>query len=39
MEGPDYKSDDLKLHAKLLSTYEQVLNSNLQLTGEFWRMA
>ena len=38
MKGPDYKNDDLRLHAKLLSTYEKVLNSNLQISDEFRRM-
>ena len=29
MEGLDYKNDDLKLHAKLLKIYQEVLNSNM----------
>ena len=36
MEEPDYKNYDLRL---LLSTYEKVLNLNLQFTDEFQRMA
>ena len=39
MEGPDYKNDDLRLHAQFLSTYKEVLNSNLELSDEFRRMA
>ena len=39
MEGQDYKTDDLKLHAKLLRTYEEVLNLNLEITDDFQRMA
>ena len=39
MEGLDYKNDDLKLHAKLLKIYQEVLNSNMDMTDGFWRMA
>ena len=39
MEGPDYKNDDLKLHAKLLKIYQEVLNSNMDITDDFHRMA
>ena len=38
MEGPDYKNNDFRLHAKLLSTYKKVLNLNLQNSDEFQRM-
>ena len=39
MEGPDYENDDLKLHAKLLKIYEEVLTSNMDITDDFHRMA
>ena len=39
MEGLDYKSDDLKLHAKLLKIYQEVLKSNMDITDDFHRMA
>ena len=39
MEGLDYKNDDLKLHAKLLKIYQEVLNSNMDITDDFRRMA
>ena len=39
MEGPDYKNDDLKLYAKLLKIYQEVLNSNMDITDNFHRMA
>ena len=39
MEGLDYKNDDLKLHAKLLKIYQEVLNSNMDITDDFHRMA
>ena len=39
MEGLDYKNDYLKLHVKLLKIYQEVLNSNIDITDDFWRMA
>ena len=39
MEGLDYKNDNLKLHAKLLKIYQEVLNSNIDITDDFCRMA
>ena len=39
MEGLDYKNDNLKLHAKLLKIYQEVLNSNMDITDDFRRMA
>ena len=39
MEGLDYKNDDLKLHAKLHKIYHEVLNSNMDITDDFQRMA
>ena len=35
MEGLDYKNDDLKLHAKLLKIYQEVLTSNMDITDDF----
>ena len=39
MEGLDYKNDDLKVHSKLLKIYQEVLNSNMDITDDFHRMA
>ena len=39
IEGLDYKNDYLKLHAKLLKIYQEVLNSNVDITDDFQRMA
>ena len=38
MERPDYKNDILRLHAKLLKIYEEVLTSNIDITDNFCRM-
>ena len=39
IEGLDYKNDDLKLHAKLLTIYQELLISNMDITDDFYRMA